>query len=93
MSDQDVASAKLEVAAARERMLASTHALQQRMKPSTLAGNAWDELRDTGEHMAGRVGRAAARRPVATGAAVAGVAALLARKPLGRLVARLTGKE
>jgi hypothetical protein len=92
VSERDLANAKLEVVAARERMLESVHALQARLAPASLAGDAWDDIREKGGEVAGRIGRAAARRPVATGAAVAGVAALLARKPLWRLVARWTGK-
>jgi hypothetical protein len=92
VSARDVASAKLEVAAARERMLETAQAIQARLAPAALAGDAWDGVREKGSEVAGQLGRAAARRPVATGAAVAGVAALLARKPLWRLVARWTGK-
>jgi hypothetical protein len=92
MSERDVANARLEVAAARERMMSATHELQGRLKPTTLASNAWDGVREKSALVAGNVSRTAARRPVAAGAVAVGVAAFLARKPLWRLIGRIAGK-
>jgi hypothetical protein len=93
MSEADIATARLQAAAARERLIGSAHELQVRLSPGTLAENAWDGLRDKGEAAAETAVETARKHPVATGAAVAGVAALIARKPIGRLIARLRGKD
>jgi hypothetical protein len=93
MSDADIAAARLQAAAARDRLIGSAHELQARLSPGTLAENAWDGLRDKSEAAAETAMETARKHPVATGAAVAGVAALIARKPMGRLFARLRGKD
>jgi hypothetical protein len=93
VSEADIATARLQAAAARERLLETTHELQSRLSPGTLAGNAWDGLRDRGEAAAETAVETASRYPVATGAAVAGLAALIARRPIGRLIARLRGTD
>lgn len=93
MSEADVARARAEVAAARERLLGSTHALQSRLKPASLAGDAWESARDAGETAAAGAARAIGKRPVAASAAAIGIAALLARKPIARLIGRLRGKD
>jgi hypothetical protein len=93
MSEADVARARAEVAAARERLLGSAHALQARLKPSVLANDAWESARDAGESAANGAARAISKRPIAASAAAIGVTALLARKPIARLIARLRGKD
>ncbi len=93
MSEADLARARADAAAAKERLLRSAHALQARLKPSVLANDAWDSARDAGETAASNAARAAARRPIATSVAAVGVAAFLARKPIARLVSRLRGKD
>jgi hypothetical protein len=93
MSAADVARAEAKAAAAREKLLASTQALQARLKPAVLAGDAWDAAREKGEEVAQDAVRAIGKRPVAASAAAIGVAALVARKPIARLIARLRGKD
>ncbi len=93
MSEADVARARAEVAAARERFLGSAQALQARLKPSVLANDAWESARDAGESAANGAARVISQRPVAASAAAIGVTALIARKPIARLIARLRGKD
>ena len=93
MSEADLARAKAEAALARERLLNSAHELQARLKPAALASDAWETARDAGEAAATGAVRAASRRPVAASAAMIGVAALVARKPLMRLINRLRGHD
>jgi hypothetical protein len=88
--NENVANAKLEATAARERLLTSLRTLQARLSPSTLATSAWDNVRDRGEQVANDVRRAAARRPMVSGAVVASLLAFIARRPLRRLIARVT---
>lgn len=93
MSEADLDRARAEAAAARERLLNSAQALQSRLKPSVLASDAWEKTRDAGETAATNAVRAVGRRPVAASAAAIGLAALVARKPIARLIARLRGKD
>ena len=93
MSEADIARAKADAAAAKERLLNSAQALQARLKPAALANDAWEKTRDASEAAASNAARAIGKRPVATTAAAIGVAALVARKPIARLIARLRGKD
>lgn len=93
MSDADLAQAKAEAAAARERLLGSAHQLQSRLKPAALASDAWESARDAGETAASGAVRAIGKRPVAASAVILGLTALVARKPIARLVARLRGED
>ena len=93
MSEADVARAEAEVAATRERLLATTHALQARLSPAVLANEAWEATREKSAEVATGAVRAIGKRPVAASAAAIGVAALVARKPIARLIARLRGKD
>lgn len=85
MSDPAVLHARAEADRARERFIGSLHALQTRLKPAALATDAWITARDAGETAASRAADAVSRRPVVAGAAAAGLAALVIRKPLARL--------
>ena len=93
MSEADLARARADVAAAREQLLGSAHALQSRLKPAALANDAWESARNAGETAATGAVRVIGQRPVAASAAAIGIAALLARKPIARLIARLRGKD
>ena len=93
MSEADLIRARAEAAAAKERLLNSAQALQARLKPGALASDAWEKTRDVGEAAAGSAVRTISNRPVAASAAVIGVVALVARKPIARLIAKLRGKD
>lgn len=93
MSEADLIRARADAAAARERLLNSAQALQARLKPSVLASDAWEKTRDASEAAATNAAQAIGKRPVIASAAVMGVAALVARKPIARLIARLRGKD
>jgi hypothetical protein len=93
MSEAELANARLEAVAARERMLGSLHELQARLNPAHLANAAWDDVRDKGAEVADDVRLAIVQRPLAAGATLAGITALLARKPICRLIRRLTGRN
>jgi hypothetical protein len=93
MSEADINRAKADAAAAKERLLNSAQALQARLKPAALASDAWEKTRDASEAAATNAARAIGKRPVAISAAAIGVAALVARKPIARLISRLRGKD
>ncbi len=93
MSEADVARAQEQVNAAREKLLGSTHALQERLSPSVLADGAWKAAREKGQEVAAEAVRAVKQRPVISSAAAVGFAAFVARKPIARLFGLLRGKD
>jgi len=93
MSEADIARAEEKVAAARERLLGSTHALQARLKPSVLADDAWKAAREKGQEVAADAVRAVRERPVISSAAAIGLAAFVARRPIAKLFGLLRGKD
>jgi len=93
MSEADIARAKADVAAARERLLGSAHALQARLKPSVLADDAWQVAREKGQEVAADAVRAVRERPVISSAAAIGLAAFVARRPIAKLFGLLRSKD
>ena len=93
MSEADVARAEAEVAAARERLLGSAHALQARLKPSVLADDALKVAREKGQEVAADAVRAVKRRPMISSAAAIGIAAFVARKPIAKLFGMWRSKD
>jgi len=93
MSEADIARAQEKVAAAREKLLGSSQALQARLKPSVLADDAWKAARGKGQEVAAEAVRVVRQRPVISSAAAVGLAAFVARRPLARLFSMLRGKD
>jgi hypothetical protein len=93
MSEADIARAREQVSAAREKLLGSTQALQSRLAPSMLADDAWKAARDKGQEVAAEAVRAVKQRPVISSAAAAGLVAFVARKPIARLFSMLRRKD
>lgn len=93
MSNRQLEKARIEAAAARERLLGSVHAVQERLRPSTIANDVWDEVRDRGEAAVEKATQVATERPVATSAAALGVAAFVLRRPIARLFRRRKPKR
>ena len=92
MSEADVARAQERVNAAREKLLGSTHALQERLSPSVLADGAWKAAREKGQEVAAESVRQVKQRPVISSAAAVGFAAFVARKPIAKLFSLLRRK-
>jgi len=93
MSEADIARAQEKVNVARERLLGSTQALQERLKPSVLADDAWKAAREKGQEVAAEAVRAVRQRPVISSAAAVGLAAFIARKPIAKLFGLLRSKD
>lgn len=83
-----VTAARIEVERTRARMMETTHDLQDRLKPKTLAQNAWEGAKVKGADYAEDAVDAARKRPLAAGGIAAGIALFLARKPLKDLVGK-----
>jgi hypothetical protein len=86
--DDELARAEAESAESRQQLANTVVALQSRLKPSALARDAIEELKEVGGEIAQAGVETIKRHPVPTMGVVAAVTAFLARKPLNRLLHR-----
>ena len=91
MSAADILRAKREAELARTRLSTTLGELQTRLKPQTLATNAWEGVKDKSGELADDAVEAVKARPVATGAALGAVLLFLARSPIKSAAIRLFG--
>ena len=89
MSANELRLAKQEAERARRRLLATAAELQQRLKPGTLAHNAWAGVKDKSGEIADDAVEAVKARPVPVAAALTAFTLFLARAPLKAAVSRL----
>jgi len=89
MSADELRLAKQEAERARHRLAATAAELQQRLKPGTLAHNAWAGVKDKSGEMADDAVEAVKARPVPVAAALTAFTLFLARAPLKAAVSRL----
>lgn len=87
----EVLAARIEAERARARLMDSAQDLQARLKPRTLAQNAWEGAKVKGADLAEDAVDAVRKRPIAVTGIVAAIALFLAREPLKDLAARLVG--
>jgi hypothetical protein len=85
--------AKRNVVMARRRVDSTLGALQLRLKPGNLAGEAWDGVKGKSADLADGALDAVKKRPAAVSVAVGAFALFLAREPLKRAVTRLFSGE
>jgi hypothetical protein len=85
--------AKRNAVMARRRLDSSLVAVQQRLRPGNLAGEAWDGVKDKSADLADGALEAVRKRPAAVSVALGAFALFLARKPLARTVSRLVGGD
>ncbi len=82
--EADLARAQYEALQARKRVMATAGALQYRLKPATIANNAWEGVRDKSTELADDALQAVKERPGAASGVVAAIVVFLARHPLWR---------
>jgi hypothetical protein len=85
----EIVQAKREAEAARQRLAATLAELQERLRPGTLASNAWEGVKDKSGELADDAMQAVKTRPVAVSAALAAFTLFLARAPIKSAVAGL----
>lgn len=73
----ELSKAKADAAKAREQLLATAQEIQGRLRPKRIAGDAVEGIKHRAEAVAESAVEAAKSRPIVTGAAAAGMAALL----------------
>ena len=93
MSLEQVEQAKREAVMARARLDSTLVAVQQRLRPGSLAGEAWDGVKDKSADLADGALTAVRARPAAVSMAVGAFALFLARQPIKRVVSRLFSDE
>lgn len=93
MTPAAVERAKREAVAARRRLDSTLVAVQQRLRPASLAGEAWDGVKDKSADLADGALNAVRKRPAAVSVAIGAFALFLAREPLRRVVTRLVAGE
>ena len=89
MSADDIRLARQSAEHARRRLAATAAELQQRLKPGTLASNAWAGVKDKSGDLAEDAVEAVKARPVVVSAALAAFTLFLARTPIKAAVGRL----
>jgi hypothetical protein len=82
MSADELRLARKEAEIARRRLAATAAELQQRLKPGTIASNAWAGVKDKSGEMAEDAVEAVKARPVPVAAALTAFTLFLARAPL-----------
>ena len=85
----DLVQARREVETARRRLASTVNELQQRLKPATLATNAWEGVKDKSGELADDAVQAVKSRPVAVSAVLAAFTLFLARAPIKSAVTSL----
>ena len=93
MSLDELEKAKREVSAARRRLESTLGALQLRLRPVNLAGEAWDGVKDKGADLADGALSAVKKRPGAVSVALGAFALFLARDPIKRAVTRMVSGD
>jgi hypothetical protein len=81
--------ARREADAARTRFFATATELQERLRPATLASNAWEGVKDKSGELADDAMQAVKGRPVVVSAALAAFTLFLARAPIKSAVTSL----
>lgn len=93
MSLDTVEQAKRNAVVARQRLDTTLAAVQQRLRPGSLAGEAWDGVKDKSADLADGALSAVRKRPAAVSVALGAFALFLAREPLKRAVSRIVAGE
>jgi ElaB/YqjD/DUF883 family membrane-anchored ribosome-binding protein len=84
-----IVAARIEVERSRTRLMATAQELQERLKPKTLARDAWEGAKMKGADLAEDAVDAVRARPYAATGVVAAIAMFLAREPLVDLAGKL----
>jgi len=88
-----IEDAKRNVVRSRAQLDSTLGALQLRLKPANLAGEAWDGVKEKSSEFAEGALETVKKRPAAVSLALGAVALFLARGPLTRAASRLISGE
>ncbi|HEY0148524.1 MAG TPA: hypothetical protein VGB70_05915 [Allosphingosinicella sp.] len=93
MSAPEILQARKQAELARRNLVATAGELQRRLKPSTIASNAWEGVTDKAADVADGAVEAVKSRPVAASAAVGALTLFLARQPIRSALSWLFTKK
>ena len=93
MSAKQIYEARQRADAARRHLLATATELQERLRPGTIASNAWEGVKDKSGEIADDAVEAVKARPVAAASVLAAFTLFLARHPIKSAVSRLFAKQ
>jgi hypothetical protein len=93
MSAPEILQARRRAELARRNLLATTTELQQRLKPGTIASNAWEGVTEKASDVADGAVEAVKARPVAVSAALGAFTLFLARQPIKAAVSWLFARK
>ena len=93
MSAPELVAARAQADAARARLMDTLAELQQRLKPATIAGQAWEGVKERTGDMAGDAVEAVKARPIIVSTALAAFTLFLARSPIKSAVSRLFSSD
>lgn len=93
MSAKALERAKREAVNARGRLEMTVADLQQRLRPGSLAGEAWDGVKGKSADLADGALQAVKKRPATVSLALGAFALFLARAPIKRAVTRLVSGD
>lgn len=91
MAERELIAAKAKAEALQAQLMSTVGELKHRLKPSTLASDAWHGVKDKGSDFGGKGVQAVKDRPGVSGGALAAVALFLLRGPIAHLLSRLFG--
>ena len=93
MSAADITRAKREAELSRRQLMATVGELQDRLKPASIATNAWEGVKDRSTELADDAVQAVKARPMAASAALGAVTLFLARSPIKSMASWLFSKK
>jgi hypothetical protein len=93
VSAADIARAKREAEIARRQLMGTVGELQERLKPATIATQAWEGVKDRSTGLADDAVQAVKSRPMAASAALGAVTLFLARSPIKSMASWLFAKK
>ncbi len=91
--EADLARARYEAIQAKKRLNSTMGALQYRLKPQTIANQAWEGVRDKSTELADDALQAVKERPGAASGVVAAIVIFLARHPLWRAATSIVSRR
>lgn len=89
----NVPAARAEAEAAKRQLMGTLHELQHRLKPSTIAHDAWSGVKDSATSRSDQARTMVKEKPQLAGAAAAALVLFFARKPLWSLLSKPFGHD
>lgn len=93
MAEKDLITARAHVAQAKTQLMSTVDQLKHRLKPATLASDAWRGIKDKSSDYAGKGVHAVSDHRGAAGGAAAAIILFLLRGPIATALTKLFGSD